>query len=84
LVSSQYEYWQALCILIPVHSGDTGYSPDLFKAIGNRYAPFTLAAIPIGSFMPTQLMQHLHMGPEDAIKAHFDLGCPLVSTGALL
>lgn len=31
--------------------------------------------------MPTQLMQHLHMGPEDAIKAHFDLGCPRVSVG---
>ncbi|KAL9551191.1 hypothetical protein MBANPS3_004393 [Mucor bainieri] len=61
--------------------GDTGYSPELFKAIGNLYAPFTLAAIPIGSFMPTQLMQHLHMGPEDAIKAHFDLGCPRVSVG---
>lgn len=53
----------------------------MFKAIGNLYAPFTLAAIPIGSFMPTQLMQHLHMGPEDAIKAHFDLGCPRLSVG---
>lgn len=61
--------------------GDTGYSPDLFKAIGNLYSPFTLAAIPIGSFMPTQLMQHLHMGPEDAIKAHYDLGCPQLSVG---
>ena len=31
--------------------------------------------------MPTQLMQHLHMGPEDAIKAHYDLGCPQLSVG---
>lgn len=31
--------------------------------------------------MPTQLMQHLHMGPEDAIKAHYDLGCPKLSVG---
>ncbi|KAI7892375.1 beta-lactamase superfamily domain-containing protein [Mucor mucedo] len=61
--------------------GDTGYSPELFKAIGDRYAPITLAAIPIGSFMPTKLMQHLHMGPEDAIKAHYDLGCPRLSVG---
>lgn len=64
-----------------LYSGDTGYSPDLFKAIGNLYSPFTLAAIPIGSFMPTHLMQHLHMGPEDAIKAHYDLGCPQLSVG---
>lgn len=31
--------------------------------------------------MPTKLMQHLHMGPEDAIKAHYDLGCPRLSVG---
>lgn len=31
--------------------------------------------------MPTHLMQHLHMGPEDAIKVHFDLGKPLLSVG---
>ncbi|KAI9467951.1 MAG: beta-lactamase superfamily domain-containing protein [Benjaminiella poitrasii] len=61
--------------------GDTGYSPELFKAIGNLYKPFTLTAIPIGSFMPTHLMQHLHMGPEDAIKVHFDLGSPRLSIG---
>lgn len=67
--------------LFDVHSGDTGYCPELFKAIGNSYAPFTLAAIPIGSFMPTKLMQHLHMGPEDAIKAHIDLGTPKLSVG---
>ncbi|KAI9364608.1 beta-lactamase superfamily domain-containing protein [Pilaira anomala] len=61
--------------------GDTGYSPELFKAIGERYAPITLAAIPIGSFMPTHLMQHLHIGPQDAIKVHHDLGNPRVSVG---
>lgn len=62
-------------------SGDTGYSPDLFKAIGERYAPFTLAAIPIGSFKPEILMQHLHMGPTDAVKVHHDIGCPRLSVG---
>ncbi|OBZ90401.1 N-acyl-phosphatidylethanolamine-hydrolyzing phospholipase D [Choanephora cucurbitarum] len=61
--------------------GDTGYAPELFKAIGELYAPFTLAAIPIGSFMPTYLMQHLHMGPKDAIKVHFDLEKPRLSVG---
>ncbi|KAI8977889.1 beta-lactamase superfamily domain-containing protein [Pilobolus umbonatus] len=61
--------------------GDTGYCPELFKAIGNKYQPITLAAIPIGSFMPTTLMQHLHMGPEDAIRAHRDLGHPRLSVG---
>jgi N-acyl-phosphatidylethanolamine-hydrolysing phospholipase D len=71
-----YKINSIICI-----SGDTGYCPELFKAIGTLYAPFKLAAIPIGSFMPTYLMQHLHMGPEDAIKAHIDLGCPRLSIG---
>ncbi|KAI8137581.1 beta-lactamase superfamily domain-containing protein [Fennellomyces sp. T-0311] len=61
--------------------GDTGYSPELFKAIGERYAPFTLAAIPIGSFKPEILMQHLHMGPADAVRVHHDIGCPRISIG---
>ena len=63
------------------YSGDTGYCPELFKAIGERYAPFTLAAIPIGSFKPEILMQHLHMGPTEAVKVHHDIGCPRLSIG---
>lgn len=26
-------------------------------------------------------MQHLHMGPTDAVKVHHDLGCPRLSVG---
>lgn len=26
-------------------------------------------------------MQHLHMGPLDAVKVHHDLGCPRLSIG---
>ncbi|KAI8082803.1 beta-lactamase superfamily domain-containing protein [Halteromyces radiatus] len=61
--------------------GDTGYSSELFKAIGDIYAPFTLAAIPIGSFQPESMMQHVHMGPDDAIKVHEDLKMPRLSVG---
>jgi hypothetical protein len=45
------------------------------------YAPFTLAAIPIGSFKPEPMMQHVHMGPGDAIKVHMDLKKPRLSVG---
>ncbi|KAI9025987.1 beta-lactamase superfamily domain-containing protein [Phycomyces nitens] len=61
--------------------GDTGYSSDIFKAVGSRYRPLSLAAIPIGSFEPELLMKHLHMGPSEAVKAHCDLGNPKVSVG---
>ena len=26
-------------------------------------------------------MQHLHMGPTDAVKVHHDIGCPRISIG---
>ncbi|CAO3649053.1 unnamed protein product [Cunninghamella echinulata] len=61
--------------------GDTGYSDELFQSIGELYAPFTLAAIPIGSFEPVSMMQHVHMGPQDALKVHDDLKSPRLSVG---
>ncbi|RCH95092.1 hypothetical protein CU097_012758 [Rhizopus azygosporus] len=77
--------WCSFVIKSTKHSfffcGDTGYSPELFQAIGNMYAPFTLAAMPIGSYLPMELMKHLHMGPTDAIQAHRDLGFPRLSIG---
>ncbi|ORX62580.1 Metallo-hydrolase/oxidoreductase [Hesseltinella vesiculosa] len=61
--------------------GDTGYSQDLYQAIGDLYAPFTLAAIPIGSFKPKSLMQCVHISPEEAIQVHEDLKMPRLSVG---
>ncbi|KAI8074023.1 beta-lactamase superfamily domain-containing protein [Gongronella butleri] len=61
--------------------GDTGYSPELYQAIGKMYAPFTLAAIPIGSFKPASLMKCVHISPDEAIQVHDDLQAPTVSVG---
>ncbi|KAG1139417.1 hypothetical protein G6F38_009848 [Rhizopus arrhizus] len=77
--------WCSFVIKSKRHSiffcGDTGYSPELFQAIGHLYAPFTLAALPIGSYLPFKLMKHLHMGPQDAIQVHRDLRNPRLSVG---
>lgn len=77
--------WGSFVVKTKSHSiffcGDTGYSPELYKAIGERYAPFSLAAMPIGSFKPEVLMEHLHMGPSDAVKVHYDIGRPRISVG---
>lgn len=70
-----------LIYFLYINSGDTGYSEELFQAIGDLYAPFTLAAIPIGSFEPVSMMQHVHMGPRDALKVHNDLKSPRLSVG---
>ncbi|KAI8057554.1 beta-lactamase superfamily domain-containing protein [Gilbertella persicaria] len=56
--------------------GDTGYVPELFDAIRDLYAPFTLAALPIGTFEPRRLLKSNHMNPEEAVKAHHHLGSP--------
>ncbi|KAI8369199.1 beta-lactamase superfamily domain-containing protein [Choanephora cucurbitarum] len=61
--------------------GDTGYVPELFQSIRDLYAPFTLAALPIGTYEPRQMLKSLHMNPQEAFQAHQDLGCPQLSVG---
>lgn len=34
------------------HAGDTGYSDGVFKAVGRALGPFSLAALPIGAYLP--------------------------------
>lgn len=53
-------------------AGDTGYG-DHFKDIKETYRTIDLALIPIGAYKPRFFMQHVHMAPEDALKAHIDL-----------
>ncbi|CAO0795099.1 unnamed protein product [Mucor circinelloides] len=61
--------------------GDTGYVPELFQSIRDIYSPFTMAALPIGTFEPQTMLKSLHMTPKEAIQAHFDLGSPRISIG---
>jgi N-acyl-phosphatidylethanolamine-hydrolysing phospholipase D len=53
-------------------AGDTGYFPG-FADIGERLGPFDLAAVPIGAYEPTAMMQGSHMNPEEALRAAIDL-----------
>ncbi|KAL0075227.1 beta-lactamase superfamily domain-containing protein [Phycomyces blakesleeanus] len=59
--------------------GDGGYVPDLFKAIGEKYGPFELAALPIGGHETNRPQQH--MSAEQAVQVHKAIGCPRVSVG---
>jgi N-acyl-phosphatidylethanolamine-hydrolysing phospholipase D len=54
------------------HGGDTGYF-DGFRAIGERFGPIDLAALPIGAYDPAPIMRFVHMTPEEAIQAALDL-----------
>jgi L-ascorbate metabolism protein UlaG (beta-lactamase superfamily) len=65
------------------YSGDTGYGPH-FREIARRFSPITVALLPIAPFRPPQARGSIpgyrpvvHMGPDEAVKAHMDLGTPL-------
>ncbi|HEY3277089.1 MAG TPA: MBL fold metallo-hydrolase [Syntrophorhabdaceae bacterium] len=62
------------------YAGDTGYGPH-FQEIGRRFGPIRAALLPIAPFRPPQpkgdpgpAYMSVHMGPEEAVRAHVDLG----------
>ena len=52
------------------HAGDSAYF-DGFKEIGRRLSP-EIALLPIGAYHP-ETFRHVHMGPDEAVKAFKDL-----------
>ncbi len=55
------------------HAGDTGYGKH-FLDIKSRLGAPDVALLPIGAYKPRWFMKFHHMDPEDAVKAHIDLG----------
>jgi L-ascorbate metabolism protein UlaG (beta-lactamase superfamily) len=54
-------------------AGDTAMCPA-FQQIRKRVGAPTVAAIPIGAYLPRDFMRHHHVSPEDAVQIHEDLG----------
>jgi L-ascorbate metabolism protein UlaG (beta-lactamase superfamily) len=54
-------------------AGDTGFGPH-FAQIRERFGEPRLALLPIGAYEPRWFMSPVHMGPEDAVRAHGILG----------
>jgi L-ascorbate metabolism protein UlaG (beta-lactamase superfamily) len=54
-------------------AGDTGYWKH-FRDIRERFGRVDLALLPIGAYEPRWFMRDQHMNPEDAARAHLDLG----------
>lgn len=55
------------------HAGDTGYGKH-FLDIKSRLGSPDLALLPIGAYKPRWFMKYYHLDPEEAVKAHIDLG----------
>lgn len=54
------------------HAGDSGYSPD-FKLIGEQLGPIDLATVPIGAYLPADIMHFVHTDPEEALQIAEDV-----------
>ncbi len=76
-ITDQYlRLWASWVVLGPTKrfffAGDTGYDPRL-KAIGERFGPFDLAAIPIGGYSAFSTGHPNHVNPEEAIQLYEDV-----------
>jgi Predicted Zn-dependent hydrolases of the beta-lactamase fold len=57
--------------------GDTGYNPVDFKEIGKSFNRIDLSLIPIGTYRPKKFMSPVHVGPEEAVQIHKEVGSNL-------
>ena len=59
--------------------GDSGYGNGrYFKRAKEKFGSFRLALIPIGAYEPRYFMEYAHMNPEESVRAHIDLGEPMM------
>jgi hypothetical protein len=65
-------------LLDPFFSGDTGYSPTVFKEVGQQFRSFDMAIVPIGAYDPANVMQPVHTNPEEAIQVANDVRADLI------
>lgn len=56
------------------HAGDSGYCPA-FSDIGMHFGGIDFGMIPIGAYQPRNIMEAVHMNPEEAVRAFLDTGC---------
>lgn len=56
------------------HAGDSGWCPA-FEEIGILHGPIDFGMIPIGAYNPRQIMNSMHMNPEEAVEVFLKTRC---------
>lgn len=63
--------WSAFTIVLPggnlFFGGDTGFGDGSWERAAAKDGPFRFAIIPIGTFLPRDVMQSNHIGPDEAM-----------------
>ncbi len=64
--------WSAFSVRTPhgniFFGGDTGWGDGTWVGEAARAGPYRFAIIPIGAWLPREIMQNSHVGPEEALR----------------
>jgi L-ascorbate metabolism protein UlaG (beta-lactamase superfamily) len=70
--------WSGFSVVLPggniFFAGDTGWGDGSWPAEAARDGPYRLAILPIGAYLPREIMQPSHMNPDEAVAAFRHLG----------
>src|SRR3954470_2566395 len=64
--------WAGFTVHLPggniFFAGDTGFGDGSWAREAAKHGPFRLAILPIGAYLPRDVMQPNHMNPEEAVR----------------
>jgi L-ascorbate metabolism protein UlaG (beta-lactamase superfamily) len=64
--------WSAFSVETPAgkifFAGDTGYGDGRWASDAAKHGPYRLAILPVGAYLPRDVMQSNHMDPEEAVR----------------
>jgi L-ascorbate metabolism protein UlaG (beta-lactamase superfamily) len=64
--------WSAFTVRLPggnvFFAGDTGWAGGAWAREAARHGPFRLAIIPIGAYLPREVMRDSHVDPAEAVR----------------
>ncbi|EST07819.1 Methyltransferase domain protein [Kalmanozyma brasiliensis GHG001] len=58
---------------MPREQEDTLTTCPAFREIGETLGPFDVSLIPIGAYLPRNVMSTIHLAPQDSVRVHQDV-----------